>query len=297
MEYLREEVLLTSIVRDYAYSTEQYHHHPGYEIYFLNEGERDFVCAGQGFTLHEGEVFLAKPGVLHYASGQGRHQKYGIEFTEKYISRYLTPTARLECLSVFERNHIILREEEVRQFRRVYEDTLESFCAEPREDELCFTGILVMLGILRKSILRQEEVWDAAEQLPAEAEGSLGMVLTYIRANYAKINSLETVAGECYINKFYLSRSFKRHMGMTVMEYIHMLRMEQACELLVKTGLSIGEIAESCGYVNKSHFSTLFKKNMGESPAAFRKARQGFRSTSDRESRGRGRTGRKERKT
>lgn len=281
MEYLREGVLLTSIVRDYAYSTEQYHHHPGYEIYFLNQGVREFVCAGKVFALHEGEVFLARPDVLHYAYGEVPHEKYGVEFTEKYISHYLTPASRAEYLAVFEQNHIILNEAEAAEFRRVYRDALESFRAKPREESLCFMGVLLLLGILKKAVHRQTDVQNSPEQLLPEAPENLRTVLAYIRAHYARIHSLEEIAGECYVNKFYLSRSFKRYMGMTVMEYIHMLRLEQACELLVKTDLGIGEIAENCGYVNKSHFSTLFKRNMGAAPLRFRKARRSCRRSSE----------------
>lgn len=280
MEYLREGVLLTSIVRDYAYSTEQYHHHPGYEIYFLNQGEREFVCAGRNITLHEGEVFLARPDVLHYAYGEEKHQKFGVEFTEKYISRYLTAISRTQYLSVFEKNHIVLDKKEADEFRRVYGDTLESFQRKPREEELCFAGILVMLGILKKALLRQENTQDAVEGTIPEIPENLRIVLTYIRTHYAGIRSLEMIAQECYVNKYYLSRSFRKYMGMTVMEYINILRLEQACELLVKTELGVGEIAENCGYVNRSHFSTLFRKNMGESPIAFRKARQSYRNSS-----------------
>ena len=281
MEYLSEGVLLTSIVRDYAYSTEQYHHHPGYEIYFLNQGEREFVCAGKIFSLHEGEVFLARPDVLHYAYGEVQHEKYGVEFTEKYISHYLTPASRAEYLSVFEQNHIVLNEEETTEFRKVYIATLESFRAKPREESLCFAGVLLLLGILKKALLRQESIQDSAEQLLPEAPESLRTVVAYIRTHYARIHALEDISEECYVNKFYLSRSFKKYMGITVMEYINMLRLEQACELLVKTDLGVGEIAENCGYVNKSHFSTLFKRNMGVAPLSFRKARRSYRRSSE----------------
>lgn len=281
MEYLREGVLLTSIVRDYAYSTEQYHHHPGYEIYFLNEGTREFVCAGKGFTLHEGDVFLVRPDVLHYAYGEVQHEKYGVEFTEKYIAHYLTPASRAEYLSIFEQNHIVLNKEEKEEFRRVYRDTLESFRAKKREESLCFAGVLLLLGILKKAVLRQKNTQNSLEQLLPEAPESLRTVLAYIRSHYAGIHSLEMITEECYVNKFYLSRSFKKYMGITVMEYINMLRLEQACELLVKTDLGVGEIAENCGYVNKSHFSTLFKRNMGVAPLSFRKARRSYRRSSE----------------
>lgn len=281
MEYLPEGVLLSRIERDYAYSTEQYHHHAGYEIYFLNHGEREFVCAGRMFTLREGEAFLVRPDVLHYAYGETPHEKYGVEFSEKYISRYLTPTAREEFLSIFEQNHIVLGEEEQEEFRRVYRETMQCFQAEKRDNSLCFAGVLSMLALLKGALARQESEAGRKAQPWQDAPESVRTAIAYIRGHYTGIHALTDISDSCYVNKYYLSRSFKKYMGITVMEYINLLRMEQACELLVKTGLSVGEIADSCGFINKSHFSTLFKRYMGTSPTEFKKARKGYRGSSE----------------
>lgn len=281
VEYLPEGVLLSRIERDYAYSTEQYHHHAGYEIYFLNRGEREFVCAGKMFTVQAGDVFLVRPDVLHYAYGEIPHEKYGVEFSEKYISHYLTPAAREEVLGVFEQNHIVLNEEEQAKFRQVYLETMKRFQMEERDNSLCFMGVLLMLGILKEAVSRQESEDGRAAQPWQEAPESLRTVIAYIRGHYMSIHSLMDIADSCYVNKYYLSRSFRKYVGMTVMEYVNMLRLEQACELLVKTGLSVGEIAESCGFINKSHFSTLFKRHMGTSPMEFKKARKDYRGSSE----------------
>lgn len=282
MDYMADGLVLASIARDYAYSTEQYHHHPWYEVYFLNQGSREFACGGRRVTLRAGEAFLARPGALHYAWGDTPHEKYALEFSERFISRYLTPVVREEFLRLFDRTHIVLSKEEQSCYRRVFLDTMEACGREPREESLCFTGMLVLLGILKQAAERQPVSREPAGERWAEAPEAIRMAAFYIRSHFASVHSLEEVAEACYLNKYYLCRGFKRHTGMTVMEYINMLRLEQACELLVKTELPVGEIAESCGFMNKSHFSTLFRKNMGASPLEFKRARRDYRcSTAD----------------
>lgn len=51
-------------------------------------------------------------------------------------------------------------------------------------------------------------------------------------------------------------------------------RIQRACTLLANTNLSVGEIAEQCGYASTSHFIKLFRKLMGCAPMGYRKSVQ-----------------------
>jgi AraC-like DNA-binding protein len=48
------------------------------------------------------------------------------------------------------------------------------------------------------------------------------------------------------------------------------LRMELACDLITNTDLSIGQIAQKCGYPSPSYFSAEYKKHFGVTPATHR---------------------------
>ncbi|HBG00174.1 MAG TPA: hypothetical protein DDW87_01175 [Firmicutes bacterium] len=55
-------------------------------------------------------------------------------------------------------------------------------------------------------------------------------------------------------------------------QYIMACRHRRAREMLVKTAVSMEEVARQCGFVNSSHFSTSFKQMEGLLPLAFRQA-------------------------
>ena len=70
----------------------------------------------------------------------------------------------------------------------------------------------------------------------------------------------------------HLSRSFKRETGFGFKEYITLLRLKNAEELLkTRKNMSISEIAFLCGFNDSNYFSDKFKRTYGISPLNFRK--------------------------
>ncbi len=68
----------------------------------------------------------------------------------------------------------------------------------------------------------------------------------------------------------HLSRSMKKHYGITPTEFINTLRMKNAAQLLIQTEQSVMDICFENGYQNISWFNTLFKENFGVSPGEYR---------------------------
>ncbi|MBD0378556.1 helix-turn-helix transcriptional regulator [Paenibacillus sp. WST5] len=64
---------------------------------------------------------------------------------------------------------------------------------------------------------------------------------------------------------------FKKETGMSLSAYIVQQRMDEAKSLLLETEMKISQIAEVVGYMNLSHFISMFKKINGTTPQSFRK--------------------------
>jgi AraC-like DNA-binding protein len=72
------------------------------------------------------------------------------------------------------------------------------------------------------------------------------------------------------ISKPQFMRLFKKVAGMTLVAYLHHVRLSNAARLLRETGLSIAEIASQVGFADQSYFDRRFKKSFGQSPMQFR---------------------------
>ncbi|MGP1908517.1 response regulator transcription factor [Metabacillus sp. JX24] len=97
-------------------------------------------------------------------------------------------------------------------------------------------------------------------------------VRRYLELNYAQEVSLSTLAEQFHINSAYLSERFKLHVGKNFSDYLTELRIRHACELLTDKQLKVIDIAYLTGFSNSGYFSTVFKKQTGQTPAEYRKA-------------------------
>lgn len=99
--------------------------------------------------------------------------------------------------------------------------------------------------------------------------------IEYINANYKDSEiGLTDVARRANISSTHFSTVFSQTMGKTFVEYLTMLRMKEACRLLLSTDMPSSEIAFEVGYNDPHYFSFLFKKTVGCSPRDYRTKRQ-----------------------
>ncbi len=73
------------------------------------------------------------------------------------------------------------------------------------------------------------------------------------------------------ITEEHFCRIFKQYMGYRPLEYINMLKLQRAKEMLSDKSLSVGEVVAAVGFNDHSYFGKLFKKAFGVSPSEYRK--------------------------
>ena len=96
-------------------------------------------------------------------------------------------------------------------------------------------------------------------------------VFDYIQQHFAEPIALETLASLATFSPSYFSRLFKACTGIGVTEYIQQVRVHRACQLLRETSRSVPEISEEIGYGDANYFGKVFKRQIGLTPAAYRK--------------------------
>jgi AraC-like DNA-binding protein len=97
-------------------------------------------------------------------------------------------------------------------------------------------------------------------------------VLEWIRIHAAEPISVDDAAHEFNYNPDYLTRLFKKEMGMNMQEYIQKVKIERAKEELGRTDLSIKEIALRVGFEDEKYFMKVFRKHQQMTPTEFRRA-------------------------
>ena len=97
-------------------------------------------------------------------------------------------------------------------------------------------------------------------------------VMEYINLHLGDHISNEELSDNANMSVSHLAKVFKEETGVTMTQYIALLRCKKAANLLKKTNLPIQEISSYVGYSDNNYFVKVFKKNYDMTPTEFRKA-------------------------
>ncbi|MGN0976107.1 MAG: helix-turn-helix domain-containing protein [Gemmiger sp.] len=100
---------------------------------------------------------------------------------------------------------------------------------------------------------------------------SIREVKDYLDTHYAEHITLDGLAAQFFINKFYLARRFKEQFGVPVGTYLAQVRVTHAKQLLRFTDLTVEQVGAACGVEEPSYFARLFKKVEGIAPGEYRR--------------------------
>ena len=112
----------------------------------------------------------------------------------------------------------------------------------------------------------------AAKRRGGLSSAALSRVQLFIEAHLARRIRMEELAQRSGLSVFYFSRAFRQSTGQTPHAYVQQRRVERARELLNGSTRSLGEIALEVGFSSQSHFTTVFRRLTGLTPAVIRRS-------------------------
>ncbi len=122
----------------------------------------------------------------------------------------------------------------------------------------------ILLMILRKEPVRTEP---AGKFLPGEA---LLEAISAIENAPEREYSLNALARKTFMCVLGFTRKFRMATGLSPMEYILSLRLDNASKLLLSTELPLSEIARECGFYDANYLVKAFSRHYGVTPGKFR---------------------------
>lgn len=106
--------------------------------------------------------------------------------------------------------------------------------------------------------------------LPARTASLVKYAILFINKNYSRHLTRETISSQIGIAEDYLTRIFKKEMGMTLWTYLTGFRLNEARKEILRTGDPVSSIAKKCGFDDHSYFDRVFKKRYSVSPRTMR---------------------------
>ena len=236
-------------------------HEDCYELAWIMRGRGHLVLDDRRLPIEEGSVTAMPPGIPHYFSampGQGICY-YTLRFpARKDHSELQTYFAGLGVAAAADKNRIpyILQ-------------TWKLLFDLQRENggiaDATFQTIALGLIHLAKLVFSQQTT-----PINVEDHEIASRIMDYIMKTSGVGITLESLAKTFSISPSHLSRIFSAAYHVSPINYAINARITYSTEYLLRTDLSVAEIAEKMGYDNPTHFSNMFIKRIGCTPTEFR---------------------------
>ncbi|MEO6760393.1 MAG: helix-turn-helix domain-containing protein, partial [Saprospiraceae bacterium] len=103
------------------------------------------------------------------------------------------------------------------------------------------------------------------------ASDALSRLLAVLSASATDGEAVDALAAQAGLHPKYAMRLFKKECGITILAYLHQLRIGHAQRLLVTTDHKITDVVLECGFSSNAQFFSVFKRMTGCSPSQYRK--------------------------
>ncbi len=263
----------------YPYRTVRWHFHPEYELHLVTATSGIRYVGDHIGAFEPGDIVFVGPNLPHNwisdlpADGSVPERCLVLQFTETLIS---------SCLATFPELRFVqsLLDEASRgvRFDATLAGRIEPMMRElldvagPRRISLFFE-ILDVIGHSQRRMPLASIGFrpDASVYL----SGAMNLVLQHIDRNLTGDLNETDVARLARQSVSSFSRSFRRHTGLTFVQYVNSLRIELACQHLDQGELTVAEICYEVGFNNVSNFNRRFLVVNGMTPSRFRTLRRG----------------------
>lgn len=229
--------------------------HTNLEVLFCLSGRGTVKVETVEYAFEAGEVFVINSNMLHSI------------YTDTAITYDCLILDRDFCSSNGVPTDNILFREKIRdprlaeQFGAVKQAYAhEGICRAAR----LRAAVLELLILLRENYTVCEHTDMPDTRLKTER---IKRAMVYIRCNMSRPLTLEEIAKEAGISKYYFTREFRHIAGQTLFEYINVVRCKEA-KRLISEGMTVSAAAQVCGFDNLSYFTRTYKKCIGDLPAA-----------------------------
>ena len=100
----------------------------------------------------------------------------------------------------------------------------------------------------------------------------LKLLVDYIEAHLGDKITATDLASRIDVSVGHLFRAFKASVGVSPLRYVATRRVELVCTMLITTREPICQVALACGFCEQAHLCKVFRRTMGMSPSAWRRA-------------------------
>lgn len=258
--------------RDAKFEGVPVHQHDFYEVYYFIGGSVEYSVEGRTYELKSGDLLLINPLELHQpriAPDQQDYERIVLWINKNYLSELcFNKTSLTRCFDSSIPDHTnLLRPTKIQQTyisamltELINESKNDSYAVEIASEAILLRFLVELnrLTIDSSSALRKDEA----------SSSIIPDVLEYINKHFCEKLTLNEIADEFFVSKYYLSHAFNNAVGTSVHRYIVLKRLIHAKQMLL-SGIKSTTAATNCGFNDYAGFYRAFTAEYGVTPTEF----------------------------
>lgn len=266
--YLFENFRLFHLRDRRAQQVESHYHEFDKALVFYS-GSVDYIIEGVSYSLSPGDILFVPHHAIHkpVISPESDYERAVLWIRPGYLESLSREGAEMDsCFRLSAERRACLYHPEPEVINRVKKlvGGMEKSAGETRFG----SSILSESLFLQLMVELNRCVLEASPSQPRDIDPKIDEALRYINNNLSGELSVDSLAGMCYLSRYYFMRRFKESTGYTVHNYICHKRLTAAAEKLDE-GMGVTEAAMSVGFSEYSSFLRAFKKVYSLTPSEY----------------------------
>lgn len=254
------------------------HRHHYFEMMYVYRGSCRNKTPQDMVPLHEGDIVLLNPNVLHCAQVECSDDVLlNFWIPNDLIQRNIIPMLRDNpiFMSFFidffyrfpESKRVLYFSKNPSEIRQLCNRMcLESFQRQDFSASILESSLTILFALLAREYKTMYQI----SETPSK-DCQIYDILTYIEQNCTDV-TLELLSRQFPYTPAYLSRLIKKHTGKSFSEIVQSQRMARVVQYLTSTTLPIIDIANLAGFSDIVYFNKVFKARFGMSPTEYRRS-------------------------
>ncbi len=256
-----------------------------WEFIYVDSGFALLGGSGESVLLAAGDFAVVAPGERHSLVCPGNAQMHCLLFMEQELGSMKDEIFSLPGFLELSLRAKVLEDERARAKNARFESIRLDYSERGEFMHLCSRIHLervykgkgwqqLVKSYLCEALVFYSRMDIAAKRTEKTHDGAKGLysrIVKYLEENYKNnVTGIELAKG-LGMSQEHLAKQFKAELDISPADYLRRYRVAKSMELLCGTDMPVSEIARSCGFVDMSAFSRVFKMFEGDTPSNFRK--------------------------
>ena len=258
-----------SWVRVYGHDELNLHFHNLTEIGICRYGDGNMYLDSEVYRYHDGTLTVIPENFPHITVSDGENPNFWeyIFFDLKSIVEEIfpqNPVYQSKVIESLNKTAMFMGEDKDGELTVIINSIIEEAKKKKPyyQKKISFFLKTLVIDLVRKSDVQIED----EQSVKGTNMAQIAAALDYVNKNYDKPMKANDLAGICSMSETHFRRIFEEYINMSPMDYVNLIRIQRACDLMKKSNDSMDMVATKCGFATTSTFNRNFKKYLDTSP-------------------------------